>query len=805
MHVAVLTTMGLVGGWIMPSQAWAQSDPTITITSPNGGESWLAGTTHSITWTSTDPTGMVEIELYKAGSFFSYLGSAQMENGTFSWTISPYLGDGTAYTIRIYWSGPVSTVDDFSDAPFTVTGSLTPPTLTVTRPNGGEVFQAGTTETITWTATNPEGLVNIELLKNGQLYMLITAGIPMTAGTYSWDICPYIGNGNDYAVRVVWLQGYGLQVEDLSNSTFTITGSSTFPELHLTAPNGGESWPMGSTQTITWSSVNPSGTVSLTLYKDGQYAATMGFVAMSMGQIDWQVCPYLGPGSGYTVTVSMAETCGSEVSDASDASFTITAAPSPPVLVVTSPNGGESWQAGTSHSINWTCTPTYSGTVNIILNKGGQYYSYVGSATASTETFNWTIDSNVADGTDYTVVISMPYNCGSQTISDSSDAPFTIAAGTQSGGFKLTSPNGGETWQAGTTHAITWDPPAEPGGSVSLWLLKNGQTQSYIGMASPSAGTFAWAICEYIGDGSDYGVQINYQPSMGMPVTDSSDAPFTIAGSTPLPSITVTSPNGGETWMTGSTHQVTWSATPGIQGTVSIMVFKEGAMYAYLGDADVANGTMNWTINGQETPPDTDYQIFLSWNVGCAYSNDSSDADFTIEATPVPPSITAAVSRKTHGGAGSFDMDVRASGAVECRKNGPTKVIVTFSQPVFGHDGLDTTDVSLSSGTVTGVSINGSVLIIDMTDVADATMLTIGFAGIENQYGLAVSGTLTFGSLLGDVNKTKDVNLIDVGAVKAQYGNVVSSSTFKYDLNIDGSLNLIDVGLAKSRYGNIIP
>ena len=49
--------------------------PTITVTSPNGGESWSVGTTHAITWTQTGLTGAVTIDLYKGGVFQKVLGT----------------------------------------------------------------------------------------------------------------------------------------------------------------------------------------------------------------------------------------------------------------------------------------------------------------------------------------------------------------------------------------------------------------------------------------------------------------------------------------------------------------------------------------------------------------------------------------------------------------------------------------------------------------------------------------------------------------------------------------------------------
>jgi hypothetical protein len=43
--------------------------PTITVTSPNGGERWSVGSSHDITWTQTGLTGAVTIDLYKGGVY----------------------------------------------------------------------------------------------------------------------------------------------------------------------------------------------------------------------------------------------------------------------------------------------------------------------------------------------------------------------------------------------------------------------------------------------------------------------------------------------------------------------------------------------------------------------------------------------------------------------------------------------------------------------------------------------------------------------------------------------------------------
>jgi hypothetical protein len=55
--------------------------PTITVTSPNGGENYQAGTSQTISWTSTNPSGSVQIDLYRGGVFFSEYCASLVEPG----------------------------------------------------------------------------------------------------------------------------------------------------------------------------------------------------------------------------------------------------------------------------------------------------------------------------------------------------------------------------------------------------------------------------------------------------------------------------------------------------------------------------------------------------------------------------------------------------------------------------------------------------------------------------------------------------------------------------------------------------
>ena len=88
--------------------------------------------------------------------------------------------------------------------------------------------------------------------------------------------------------------------------------------------------------------------------------------------------------------------------------------------------------------------------------------------------------------------------------------------------------------------------------------------------------------------------------------------------------------------------------------------------------------------------------------------------DFTANAAtyklvgPIP-GLNSAVSRKTHAGAGTFDIDLPLAGAsgVECRTGGPNgdhQIVFTFANSGIMITGNPQASVTSGSGSVTGVS-----------------------------------------------------------------------------------------------------
>ena len=485
---------------------------TITVTSPNGGENWFLDSLQTITWTANFSEN-VKIELYKGGIPNYTIINSTTNDGSRDWTPPSTLPEGSDYKIKIT-SRENNNIFDFSDADFTLSYNIT-----VTSPNGGESLQAGTTHQITW-YDNISDLVNIDLHKGGTFHSSIKASTT-SDGSYNWNILYDIPGGSDYKVKITSQADPNLF--DLSDADFTIPFKIT-----VASPNGGESFQAGATKTITWAD-NISGFVKIELYKGGVFHSPITGSIPSNGTYNW-IIPYdLGGATDYKIRITSLD--DPDVFDFSDNNFTIVANQ----VTVTSPNGGENWLLGDPEPITWT--DNFSERVKIELLKGGILIHTPTSSTQSDGLYNWNIPASLPEGSDYKIKIT---SLGSNNVFDFSDANFTLSFN-----ITVTSPNGGESWQAGTTKQIHWTDNIA--GKVKIDIYKGGVFHSSIKDTTNSDGTYNWSIPFDFQEGSDYKVRIT---SLDDPTLfDDSDNNFTIYL---FSQITVIYPNGGEEWQTAS-------------------------------------------------------------------------------------------------------------------------------------------------------------------------------------------------------------------------------------------------------------
>jgi hypothetical protein len=206
--------------------------------------------------------------------------------------------------------------------------------------------------------------------------------------------------------------------------------------ITLISPGGGENWTIGNTAMILW---NSSGVASarLILYRFGTAAENrIGVIAEGLqaasGSHSWQVGTYEGgtvpAGSGYYTRV---RSLSGDVSDVSDAPFTIAAAPQlQPSFTLFLPNGGESWEKGSDKFISWSAS-NMPANCRLVLLKDGQVLGVIRDSlppggpggSAVPWKVGETLGGSAAAGSGYRIRIQ---SLDGQT-SDTSDNPFAIS------------------------------------------------------------------------------------------------------------------------------------------------------------------------------------------------------------------------------------------------------------------------------------------------------------------------------------------------------------------------------------------
>jgi hypothetical protein len=165
-----------------------------------------------------------------------------------------------------------------------------------------------------------------------------------------------------------------------------------------------------------------------------------------------------------------------------------------------------------------------------------------------------------------------------------------------------------------------------------------------------------------------------------------------------------------------------------------------------------------------------------------------------------PPTITpvSAVSRKSHGTIGWFDVPLAITGppSIECRSGGSGgnyQVLITFAAPVTGVSGAYVTS---GSGTASVSSTNGSTVTVDLTGVTNAQTITITLTDVHTGTSTG-NASISMGVLLGDVTASRHVDAGDIGAVQRANSQVLTNSNFRADVNVSGHVDAGDVGVVQ--------
>jgi hypothetical protein len=220
-------------------------------------------------------------------------------------------------------------------------------------------------------------------------------GATPVSGTSYTDTTTVAGNTYYYAIKIVY-RGSPNTTESacLSKNSAAYTAVAAAPTVTLSQPNGGESLRGGQSYNITWEASGTINHFNLKYSTDGGTTYPNTITDSASGtSYTWNPVPSI---SSQEVRVRIeAHNAGHTVlaSDESNANFTIDSIS--PTVMVTSPNGGETWAGGSSHNITWTASDNIGLAANPITlaysTDGGNTYATIASGLSNSGSYSWSL------------------------------------------------------------------------------------------------------------------------------------------------------------------------------------------------------------------------------------------------------------------------------------------------------------------------------------------------------------------------------------------------------------------------------
>jgi subtilisin family serine protease len=407
----------------------------------------------------------------------------------------------------------------------TLTGG-TLPAVTVTQPNGGEKLFAATPYTITWTASDPDGLASFDVLvstNGGTSYSPVAgcSGLPASAQQCVWSAPgPTTSTAR---IKVSARDLAGDVGDDISNANFSIVSGTA--SITVTTPNTALNWGRGSMQQIKWShNLGVASYVRIELSRDGGttfpdvLAANFKNTASTSSVFNWRVT---GPNSTAAL-VRITWTAG-PTSDVGNTPFTI----ADPFITVTSPVASTTnWGYGTTQRTQWNTNlgPLDNVTVQLSTDGGATFpTTLMASKVASTKVADVLVPTLGAPTTTARVKVLWSNPPSGSSASSVSPANFRV----EPAFVTVTLPNGGEIWTIGTATTVKWTSNLGALARVDIHLsTDNGATYPnlVVGNTSNDSAQSVTVLSSWATSLARIRVRWTTNPA----VNDSSNAPFTI-------------------------------------------------------------------------------------------------------------------------------------------------------------------------------------------------------------------------------------------------------------------------------------
>ncbi|MCK6604313.1 MAG: T9SS type A sorting domain-containing protein [Ignavibacteriaceae bacterium] len=494
---------------------------------------WQTGTIDSVTWDSDPSVERVKIRI-------SY-------NGGDTWDTLSMDYDASLKKIGFVVKDTVTaraiiSIEAINSSVLSKSGEFTIMRLALTKPNGGEILQAGKPANIEWKSNFTGSHLRILYSSDGgSVWNPLDNYYPASLQKFIWNVPDSLAST---FMKVKITQAGNDKYQDMSDNNFSVT------RIKMINPSGGEKWQAGTVQQIRWETDPGIQLIHLTVSKNagasfppGNRIAT-NFNAAA-GVFNWTV-----DSSYYSDSVVIKI----ERAD-NDQIFHTSGVLSVSRLKLVYPNGNELWQAGKTYRIRWAQANLGA---NIKLeysaDDGVTWLALINSYPSSYEYFDWTVPENIS-GDKFRIRITDLRN---PAFNDISDSKFRVAL------LNIKSPASDSLWQVGTRKRISWSNKFA-GNTILQFSSNNGLTwQNASGTLPQTDSTFDWTVPDPLGE-----------PSALIRIYSVSDTSINaLSQSFRIVSLSLSSPNGNEFWTAGAVGVIKWSSTN--IDTVAIEVSLDG-------------------------------------------------------------------------------------------------------------------------------------------------------------------------------------------------------------------------------------
>ena len=500
--------------------------------SPQGEEAWVVGSKHLLAWKTVGAIAQVGLQYSRDGfkKDIQTIVPSILNKGEYLWTVADAIYP--ALWVRVINAQDSETWTTHVK-PLAIRGGLR-----LTSPQGGEAWRVDSEAILEWQTHGTIPEVKIEYFDSEtgpEKAATLQDKIP-NEDRFVWRIPDHLAT----AIKVRVLDARNPQVFSEVQSPIQVLGV-----LKFLSPSRETTWPVGSTQELVWETRGRIPHVNLEYSRDHFKTDIQPLypLAANAGAAKWLVPDAISR----DLQIRISDAVHPQV-------FALT--PNPIRIAgafhLTSPSGGEKWEAAAQEKILWKTLGTVPEVrLEYSFDKFESHRELITDRIVNRGEYSWSIPDTLAERV-WVRVLDFA-NPESYAVSE---APFRVQ-----GRIKLRTPQGGEVWTIGEEKEISW----ETTGMIPLVSLEYSTdqfvTQTVIQDRLANKGRFSWRI-------PDLGLQkihLRVSDASNVEVFDVPPLPVKIQGK-----LTFAGPQGGEFWRVSSGHPLLWHTV----GTIPLVTLE---------------------------------------------------------------------------------------------------------------------------------------------------------------------------------------------------------------------------------------